>query len=45
MTFTRRVYGTLRTMYTAECTQREVRLMQLQPGIEWAGVRTLSTTQ
>jgi hypothetical protein len=31
-TFTRRV------MYTSECTQREVRVVLLQPGIEWVRV-------
>jgi hypothetical protein len=36
--FTRRVYATLRKMYTAECTPREVCIMQLQPRIDWATV-------
>jgi hypothetical protein len=36
--FARRVYITLRKMYTAECTARELRVMQLQPRIYWATV-------
>jgi len=34
-TFKRRVYGTLRSMATAAIPPREVRVMQIQPGIEW----------
>ena len=32
------IYETRRMMYTAECTQREVRVVLLQPGIEWVRV-------
>jgi len=35
-TFTRRVYGTLLMMYTAECTLREVGVMLLQPRMNWS---------
>ena len=34
--FKRRVYGTLRPMSPAETTPRDVRIMQLQPAIDWS---------
>ena len=34
--FKRRTYNTLRTMSTAENKPREVRIMQLQPAIDWS---------
>jgi hypothetical protein len=34
--FTRRVYDTLQTISTAENKPREVRVMQLQPAIDWS---------
>ena len=37
-TFKRKVYDTLRTMSTAETKPRAVRIMQLQPAIDWSRV-------
>jgi len=34
--FKRRVYDTLRTMSTLETKPRVVRIMQLQPAIDWS---------
>jgi hypothetical protein len=38
ITFKRRFYGTLRSMVTVATSPREVRVMQIQPGIEWERV-------
>jgi len=36
--FKRRVYGTLRSMAAAATPTREVRVTQIQPGMEWEKV-------
>ena len=48
-TFKRRVYGTLRSMATAATPPREVRVMQIQPGIEcervWNNLHIIPTLE
>jgi len=41
--FKRRVYGTLRSMATTATPPREVRVTQLEPGIEWEKCGIIST--